>query len=259
MRLTTRIDERSPFEAVFGTIHECGHGLYEQGFDSRYEDTPLHDAPSFGLHESQSRLWENLVGRSRPFWDHYGPVMREHFPEVLADCDTNEFFRAANRVTPSLIRVEADEVTYNLHILVRFELELALFRGELEVAGLPSAWNEAYGRVLGVVPQNDAIGVMQDIHWSHGEFGYFPSYTLGNLYASMLWEAHRAADPLVDQRIGQGEFGPLLQWLREHVHRHGFVKQADELMREVTGSSLTTEPFLRYLSAKYSALYDLDD
>src|SRR5436190_2157024 len=174
VRVTTRIDERNPLSAIYATIHEAGHGMYEQGFDPAHEDTPIADAPSLGLHESQSRLWENIVGRSHAFWEHYAPVMRELFPDELADAGADDLFRAANRVEPTLIRVEADEVTYNMHVLIRFELELALLREELEVAELPEAWNDAYGRQLGVRPPNDALGVMQDIHWSHGSFGYFP-------------------------------------------------------------------------------------
>ena len=257
VRLTTRIDERAPFEAIFATIHEAGHGLYEQGFDPRYEDTPVADAPSFGLHESQSRLWENLVGRSRPFWSHYASIMQGVFPEALAGVDGETLYREANRVEPSLIRVESDEVTYNLHILIRFELELALLRGALEAGDLPAAWNEAYERVLDVRPQNDVVGVMQDIHWSNGDFGYFPSYTLGNLYSAMLWDAYRRADPEGEARIGRGEFGPLLAWLREHIHRRGFLADAEQTVRDVTGSDLSSEPFMKYLRDKYGELYGL--
>jgi carboxypeptidase Taq len=258
VRVTTRIDERHPLSAVFSTIHEAGHGMYEQGFNPLFEDTPLAEAPSLGLHESQSRLWENIVGRSLPFWQHYAPVMDEVFGEAMAGATAEDIHRACNRVQPSLIRVEADEVTYNLHILIRFELELALMREDLEVAELPSAWNDAYERTLGVKPPNDVLGVMQDIHWSSGSFGYFPTYTLGNLYSALLWDAYVATDAGAEQHIRRGEFHHLLGWLREHVHRHGAVDLGEDLIRRVTGSGLDHRPFMRYLWGKYAPLYGLE-
>ncbi len=257
VRVTTRIDERNPMSAIYATIHEAGHGMYEQGFDPAYEDTPVDDAPSLGLHESQSRLWENIVGRSREFWEHYAPVMREAFPDQLADAGADDLFQAANRVEPTLIRVEADEVTYNMHVLIRFELELALMRDQLDVAELPEAWNAAYERSLGVVPPNDSMGVMQDIHWSHGSFGYFPTYTLGNIYAGLLWDAYRAVEPDVAELIRGGEFAPLLAWLRENVHRQGSLELGEDLVRRVTGSGLDHAPFMRYLWEKYGSLYGI--
>jgi carboxypeptidase Taq len=214
-------------------------------------------SPSLGLHESQSRLWENIVGRSLPFWEHYAPVMHEVFGEAMAGADARDLYRACNRVERSLIRVEADEVTYNLHILIRFELELALMRDELEVVDLPQAWSEAYERTIGVRPPNDVLGVMQDIHWSHGSFGYFPTYTLGNLYSALLWDAYRAGDPQADEHIRRGEFHHLLGWLREHVHRHGAIDLGEDLIRRVTGSGLDHGPFMRYLWDKYTPLYGL--
>jgi carboxypeptidase Taq len=257
VRVTTRIDERHPLAAIYATIHEAGHGMYEQGFDPAYEDTPIDDAPSLGLHESQSRLWENIIGRSREFWEHYAPVMREMFPEAMGDAGADELFRAANRVEPTLIRVEADEITYNMHVLIRFELELALMRDELEVAELPGAWNDAYERQLGVRPPNDALGVMQDIHWSHGSFGYFPTYTLGNIYASLLWDTYRSANPDAAEQIRRGEFSQLLGWLRENVHRQGYLELGEDLVRRVTGSGLDHAPFMRYLWQKYGSLYGI--
>jgi carboxypeptidase Taq len=231
--------------------------MYEQGFDPAHEDTPIADAPSLGLHESQSRLWENIVGRSRAFCEHYAPVMRELFPDEMADAGADDLFRAANRVEPTLIRVEADEVTYNMHVLIRFELELALLREELEVAELPEAWNDAYERQLGVRPPNDSLGVMQDIHWSHGSFGYFPTYTLGNLYASLLWDTYTSAAPDAAEQISRGDFAPLLGWLRENVHRHGYIELGEDLVRRVTGSGLDHAPFMRYLWEKYGSLYGI--
>ena len=257
VRLTTRIDERDPFDAIFSSLHEAGHGLYEQGFDPAYEDTPLAEAPSFGIHESQSRLWENVVGRSREFWRHYEPVMHEMFPAAMAGATAEDLFREANRVQPSLIRVEADVVTYNLHILVRFQLELGVLREELEAADLPAAWNELYQRLLGIRPQNDAVGVMQDIHWSQGDFGYFPSYTLGNRYTAMLWRSYAGGNPQAGEQIGRGEFAPLLEWLRERVHRRGAIEDADVIIGRATGAELSAQPFVDYLWAKYGDLYGL--
>jgi carboxypeptidase Taq len=258
VRVTTRIDEHDPMSGVYATLHEAGHALYEQGFDPDYEDLPLAESPSFGIHESQSRLWENLVGRSREFWTFYEPVMHETFPEAMAGAGIEDLYRAANRVERSLIRVEADEVTYNLHILVRFELELALLREDVEAAELPAAWNDLYERSIGVRPQNDVVGVMQDIHWSQGDLGYFPSYTLGNLYAAMLWDAYAKDDPEAGARIARGEFGSVLGWLREHVHRPGSIADADVIVRRATGSDLTIDPFMRYLRGKYGALYGFE-
>jgi carboxypeptidase Taq len=257
VRVTTRIHEHEPFDSIFSTIHECGHALYEQGFDPAWEGTPIAEAPSLGLHESQSRMWENIVGRSAPFWEHYCQPMREAFPDVLNGVTPEDLYREVNRVHPSLIRVDSDEVTYNLHILIRFELELALMREELEVVDLPGAWNDSYERTLGVRPPSDAQGVMQDIHWSSGSMGYFPTYTLGNLYSAILWDAYAAQDPQAASRIGAGDFAPLLSWLRKNVHRPGYLYLAEDLVRNVTGSGLTHEPFMRYLWAKYGPLYDI--
>jgi carboxypeptidase Taq len=257
VRVTTRLDEHDPWSGIFSTIHEAGHGLYEQGLDPAYEDTPAAAAPSLGLHESQSRLWENLVGRGRAFWERYLPVMREHFPEELAAASVDDVYRHVNRVTPSLIRVEADEVTYNLHIVIRFELELALLRGELEVDDLPGAWNDAYDRLLGVRPSHDGDGVMQDIHWSQGAFGYFPTYTLGNLYAAVLWERMAADLGDLDEVVRRGELATLLAWMRERIHRRGHLDDGEDLIRRVTGDGLRHEPFMRYLRGKYAPLYGL--
>ncbi len=259
VRVTTRIDERFPMSGIYATLHEAGHGMYEQGFDPQYEDTPLAEAPSLGLHESQSRLWENIVGRSLAFWERYAPVMGEMFGEAAAGCGPEEFYRACNRVQPSLIRVEADEITYNLHILIRFELELALLRDELEVADLPAAWNDAYAETLGIRPENDVLGVMQDIHWPSGSIGYFPTYTLGNVYSGMLWEAYEAADPDWKGHIRRGEFDHLLGWLREQVHRSGSMEQGEDLVQRVTGSTLDHGPLMRYLRGKFAPLYGLSD
>ncbi|HEX8820002.1 MAG TPA: carboxypeptidase M32 [Archangium sp.] len=254
VRLTTDLEEGT-LTALFSSLHEGGHGLYEQGFSEAHYRTPLANAPSMGLHESQSRMWENLVGRSRAFWTHYYPALREAFPEALAGVDLDTFHAAVNRVTPSLIRVEADEVTYNLHIVLRYELELLLIRDELPLDELPAAWNERMERYLGSPPPDDTRGVLQDIHWAWGEFGYFPTYALGNLYAASLYAAAKRALPTLEEGIARGELKPLRDWLRTHVHAEGHRRPAEELVRTVTGQGLTDRDFLAYLKSKYGALY----
>jgi len=255
VRVTTRIFPDDPFSSVYSTIHEAGHGMYSQGHDERYEDMPVAEAPSLGAHESQSRLWENIVGRSRPFWEHYAAVIPEYLGDTVDGATVDDLYRDVNRVEPSLIRVEADEVTYNLHIMIRFELELALMAGDLDVDELPAAWNDAYARRLGVRPANDVVGVLQDTHWSDGAFGYFPTYSLGNLYSAMLWRALSADIPDVDEQIAAGRFDGILGWLREHVHRAGSLEDCEPMMRRVTGLELSHEPLMDYLWGKYGALY----
>ncbi len=255
VRLTTRIDEANLLNSLFSSIHEVGHGLYEQGYAEADYRTPLASSPSMGLHESQSRLWENMVGRSRAFWEHFFPLLRAEFPQSLAGVDVDRFHGAVNRVIPSLIRTEADEVTYNLHIVLRYELELLLIHDELPLEDVPAAWNERMLRYLGVKPPDDTLGVLQDIHWSWGEFGYFPTYSLGNLYSASLFHAAERAMPDLTDRIRHGELLPLRDWLRDNVHRPGYRVSAEELIRKVTGQGLTGTDFLRYLKGKYGALY----
>jgi carboxypeptidase Taq len=214
-------------------------------------------APSLGLHESQSRLWENQIGRSRAFWEHYYPSYRQAFPDALAGVDLEQWLRAINIVQPSLIRVEADELTYNLHILIRFELEVALLRGDLAVADLPGAWNDAYRAALGVVVPSDSDGVLQDVHWSGGAFGYFPTYTLGNLYSAQLMEAAARDLGDLDGHFRRGEFLPLLGWMRTHIHSQGSLRAAEETAQAATGKPLEPTNLLAYLRAKYGALYQL--
>ncbi len=257
VRITTRMYADDPFPSVMGTIHEAGHGLYEQGMDPAYEDLPVGSPPSLGLHESQSRLWENVVGRSRGFWQHYTPLICEVIGAPMAGTSPEDVYRHVNTVQASLIRVDADEVTYNLHVLIRFELELALMREELEVADLPGAWNDAYQRHLGIRPPHDGDGVLQDTHWSGGAFGYFPTYTLGTIYSAMLWERLRRDLPDVDGQIAAGEFAPLLGWLREHIHHPGSLYEGPELIERVTGGGLDHRPLMRYLWAKFGPLYGL--
>ncbi|NTX65290.1 carboxypeptidase M32 [Myxococcus sp. CA051A] len=257
VRLTTHVDESNPLSAIFSTIHEAGHGLFEQGFSPEHYRTPLAASPSMGLHESQSRLWENLVGRGRPFWEHYFPLLRASFPDALAQVDLDAFHTVVNDVRPSLIRTESDEVTYNLHIAVRYELELLLIRDELPLEELPAAWNARMERYLGVTPPDDTQGVLQDIHWAWGELGYFPTYSLGNLYSASLYRAAGRELPELEGQLRRGQMLPLRDWLRERIHRQGFRLPAEERVREVTGQGLTDADFLGYLRAKYGALYGI--
>jgi carboxypeptidase Taq len=257
VRLTTRYNPGFIASGIFGTIHEAGHGLYELGFGEELLGTLLADGTSMGIHESQSRMWENLIGRSLPFWRFFFPELQAQFPAALAGIGVEEFYRGINAVEPSLIRVEADEVTYTLHILARFELEKRLIAGELGVADLPSAWNEQYQSLLGIVPPDDAHGVLQDIHWSMGSFGYFPTYALGNLYAAQLFQAMRRDLPELDGHMLRGQFAPILAWLREKVHRVGRTVPAAELCRQVTGRDLDPGCLLEYLETKYAGIYEL--
>lgn len=251
VRLTTRLFRNDGSNGLFSALHEAGHGLYEQGLAA--DGTPLSTAASMGLHESQSRLWENVIGRSRPFWSHFLPRLAARFPEPMRGVSVDRWLASINRVQPSLIRVDADEVTYNLHILVRFELELALIHGDLSVRDLPGAWNERYERVLGVRPPTDADGVLQDIHWSLGEFGYFPTYAVGNMYAASLTRAAERALPTLWQEVARGELSGLRGWLKTNVHEVGRAKDAEEIVRDVTGTGLTETDLLAYLRAKYEA------
>jgi carboxypeptidase Taq len=257
VRLTTRYDPSFIGSGIFGTIHEAGHGLYELGIGEELAGTLLADGASMGIHESQSRMWENLFGRSLPFWQHFFPELQALFPAALAGIRVEEFYRGINAVQPSLIRVEADEVTYNLHIMARFELEKRLIAGELGVEDLPAAWNEQYRSLLGIVPPDDAQGVLQDIHWSMGSFGYFPTYALGNLYAAQLFQVLRRDLSALDQHLLRGEFAPILAWLREKVHRVGRTVPAAELCRQVTGRDLDPGFLLAYLEGKYAGIYEL--
>ena len=256
VRITTRYPHRS-LSAIFGMLHESGHAMYSQGTAPSLERTPLAGGASNGIHESQSRLWENLVGRSRPFWQHAFPGLHELFPEQLRTVDAERFYRAVNRVEPSLIRVEADEVTYNLHIILRFELERALVAGELNPRDLPEVWNAKMAEYLGVTPSTDADGVMQDIHWPSGLIGYFPSYTIGNVASVQLFEAARRAHPDLPDQIRRGEFASLLTWLRAHVHQHGRKFFPRDLLVRATGGPLTPEPYLRYLHEKFGEIYEV--
>jgi carboxypeptidase Taq len=256
-RITTRYDEHCFPMAFFGILHEAGHGLYDQGLPTTHYGLPPGSYVSLGIHESQSRLWENAVGRSLPFWRFFFPLAQQHFPDALADVSLDDFHFAINDVRPSLIRIEADEATYNLHIIIRFELERAALRGDLSVADLPGAWREKYREYLGIEPPNDADGVLQDIHWSAGLIGYFPTYTLGNLYAAQFFEQADADLGGIDDLLSRCEFGPLLQWLRSRIHARGQCYSAAELADTVTGKPLSHQPLLDLLRRKFEPLYGM--
>lgn len=258
VRITTRYDQNFLPSSLYGSMHETGHGLYEQGIAERYTGNVLEGGASLGVHESQSRLWENLVGRSRPFVGHVFPKLQAAFPAALGDTDAERFYRAINKVAPSLIRVEADEVTYNLHILLRFEMENDLLEGRLSVSDAPAAWNAKMEQYLGLTPPDDAQGILQDVHWSGGMIGYFPTYSVGNILSVQLFEkANADLDGQIAGQIGRGEFGPLLGWLRENVHQWGRKYLPTELVQRVTGGPLDPAPYLNYLHAKFGAIYGL--
>ena len=257
VRLTTRYNEADFADGFFSILHEAGHGMYEQGLPAEHYGLPLGEATSLGIHESQSRLWENHVGRSRQFWEYALPRAQQTFGAALAGCTVDAAYAAFNDVRPSLIRVDADELTYNLHILIRFELERAMIEDDLQAADLPTAWREKYRAYLGVAPDDDASGALQDVHWSAGLFGYFPTYSLGNLYAAQLFEqAGRDLGDLPDS-IRRGQFAPLLAWLRERIHCHGQRYTAAELVQRTTGRPLSHASWISQMTAKYGELYRL--
>ena len=256
VRLTTRYQADQLTSSLFGIIHETGHGLYEQGLPGEQAGLPVCESISLGIHESQSRMWENMVGRSRPFWQYQLPRLQAVFPE-LKNVDVEQMYREVNRVEASMIRVEADEVTYNLHILLRFELEQAMVSGEISVADLPGLWNERMESYLGIRPANDAEGVLQDIHWSGGLMGYFPTYTLGNLYAAQFFVQAREDLGDLDEQFDRGDTATLLRWLRENIHSQGRRLTATELVTQVTGRPLGIDDLMNYLEGKFGELYDL--
>jgi carboxypeptidase Taq len=255
VRITTRYDARNLMGAISGVNHEDGHALYELGLDPEHAGTPLSQPISLGVHESQSRLWENCVGKSRAFWSYWYPRLQQQFPDQLQTVPVETFYQAMNKSGLSLIRTESDELTYNLHIIIRFELELALIEGSLKVADLPTAWNDKYEELLGIRPPNDAEGVLQDVHWSGGNIGYFPTYTLGNLISLQLWEKALSEHPDLEPQIAAGSYDTLLQWLRKNVHRPGRRYDTRGLVQKICGTEILVEPFARYLEDKFSALY----
>ena len=256
VRWTTRYDENEPFGSLYGSMHEVGHALYEQGRPRNLDLQPAGHAVSLGIHESQSRLWENQIGRSLEFCEWVLPLWKKEFPH-MSGITTEQFWRAVNRTEPSLIRVEADEATYNLHIMIRYEIEKKLINGDLEVDDLPDAWNDAYEAYLGIRSPNNTLGVLQDVHWSMGAIGYFPTYTLGNLYAAQLLETARNELSNLEDQVRQGEFSHLLDWMRKHIHAKGSILKPEDLILEVTGKLPSPEPFVSYLRSKLETLYGI--
>lgn len=255
VRITTRFDRNWLPCALMGSIHETGHALYEQGFDPKDDDTPLSGAASLAFHESQSRLWENMVGRSRAFWNVFYPDLQKQFAGTLDDTSVDTFYHAINKVEPSLIRVEADEVTYGLHIMLRYEMEQGMLSGEIAVADVPEAWNEKMRAYLGVTPPDDAHGCLQDVHWSGASFGYFPTYALGSMLSAQLYDKALADNPGTQNDLENGEFGSLLSWLRENVHKPGRRYLPAELVERVCGEPAQSRSYLRYLNTKFSDVY----
>ncbi|WP_303673210.1 carboxypeptidase M32 [Vampirovibrio chlorellavorus] len=256
VRLTTRVDEYDVFSALSSSMHEGGHGMYEQGVNPALNRTPLAEGTSLGIHESQSRMWENLVGRSKAFWSHYLPKLQATFP-ALEGVDLARFYHAINRVQPSFIRVEADEVTYNLHIMVRYEIEKALIEGTMNVDEVPEAWAAKMREYLGITPANDAEGALQDIHWSHGSFGYFPTYTLGNLYSAQFFNTAKQQNPTLEQDIAHGNLLTLKNWLNQEIHAVGKMESAATIVQRVTGEPLNARYFVDYLWQKYGDIFNI--
>ena len=258
VRITTRVQENDLGDCLFSNMHEAGHAMYEQGIDMSYEGTPLAGGTSAGVHESQSRLWENIVGRSRGFWEYMYPKTQAHFPDQLRDVPLETFYQAINKVEKSLIRTDADEVTYNLHVMLRFDFELQMLEGSLSIRDLPEAWHERFEHDLGIVPPDDKDGVLQDVHWYAGIIGgAFQGYTLGNILSAQFYDAALRAHPSIPDEMKQGNFGTLHGWLRENIYRHGSKFTAPEIIERASGSPLTIEPYINYLRTKYGALYTL--
>lgn len=257
VRVTTRVYERELQSCLFSCIHEGGHGLYDQGLDQRYFGTPLGDSVSLGIHESQSRLWENCVGRSRAFWRFFYPILQQTFHHQLQSTDVERFYAAINSVKPSFIRVEADELTYNLHIMLRFEIEQDIIEGKVQPEDLPALWNQKMEEYLGITPTSDAEGLLQDVHWSFGAFGYFPTYTLGNLYSVQFFEQAKLEIPRLEEGIAAGQLLELRRWLEQKIHRWGRMFTPDHLAQRVTGATISPEPFLSYVEKKYGEIYQL--
>jgi carboxypeptidase Taq len=257
VRITTRFLPNYVSSAIFSTMHEAGHGLYELGIDHALARTPLASGASLAIHESQSRMWENLVGRSLPFWEYFYPRLKDYFPSQLGNIDLGSFYKGINKVEPSLIRVEADEATYNLHIMLRLELEIALMEGNLAVKDLPEAWNSRMDKYLGLTPPDDTNGVLQDVHWSGGMIGYFSTYALGNLVSVQLWEQIDKDIADLDEQMRNGEFSTLLEWLRENIHRHGAKFEPQEMVQHITGTKIDPAPYIKYLQTKFGEIYSL--
>lgn len=254
VRMTTRYKGNDVYYSIGSTIHETGHSIYEQNLPSKHFGTPLSEAVSMGIHESQSRLWENQIGKSLPFWQYFYPKLQRIFPEPFKKLRLAEFYKIINRVEPSLIRTEADEVTYNLHIILRFEIERELVEGSLEVKDLPKIWNAKVKEYFGLTVPSDKLGILQDVHWSGGDFGYFPTYTLGNLYAAQFYNQMKKDIPKLNQQIAKGDFSKINNWLKQNIHRHGKTYRAGALVKKVTGEELNSRYFAEYLEKKYLSL-----
>ena len=255
VRVTTRIDEKDFANMTWSCIHELGHALYEQGLPANEYGLPLGEACSFSIHESQSRLWENQVGRSLGFWNHYYPVLQKKFPNQLNKIPVYEFYAAINKVQPSLVRTEADEVTYHFHVYVRYQLEKKLIEGSIDVKDIPAFWNEHYQEFLGVQVPDDLHGALQDVHWSHGSFGYFPTYSLGSFYAAQFFRKAKEDIPTLEMDVESGKFDKLLNWLRTNIHQHGRFHTSEELCAKICGESLNIQYFTQYLLDKYGKIY----
>lgn len=257
VRITTRVDENNFMYCLSSSIHEGGHALYEQGMDPRWYGTPFCEAISYGIHESQSRLWENLVGLSKPFWEYYFPKLQKIFPENLSLISADEFYLAVNTIKPGLIRTEADEITYNLHIMLRFEIEQLIINEGLEVNELPVLWNKKMEEYFDIIPETDTNGVLQDVHWSQGSFGYFPTYALGNLYNIIMYTKANEDLPNMKNDIREGNFLFLRNWLKDNIHEVGRRQTAKEIIKTISGKNLSAKPFIDYLKNKYSEIYTL--
>jgi carboxypeptidase Taq len=258
VRITTNYERKNPLFSFFSTVHEAGHALYELGLPrDEFKDTVISDAPSLGLHESQSRFWENMIARNKHFWNYFYSEFQKIAPEKLKDMDIETWYRYVNQVRPSFIRVEADELTYCLHVILRFEIELALMEEKISVSELPQVWNEKMHDLLGITPNNDKEGVLQDMHWSGGSFGYFPTYAIGTIYASQLFKQLSKEKTDIYEQIEQGNFKNILTWLREHIHRYGRLMTADEIIKKTCGDGLNSKVFVSYLKDKYYPLYDV--
>ncbi len=257
VRITTRVDENNFSSLLWSSIHEGGHALYEQGLPENEYGLPLGSAVSLGIHESQSRLWENCVGRSKAFWKYFYPILQQYFPAQLDNIPVTGFYKAVNKVQPSLIRTEADEVTYHFHVLIRYEIEKALLEGNIPVKDLPGAWNDMYKKYLGISSPDDKQGILQDVHWSHGMLGYFPTYSLGSFYAAQFFEQASKDINDLHTQIESGEFSNLLHWLRTHIHQYGRRYQSEELCKKATGRGLDFTSFMNYIENKYTEVYDI--
>ena len=258
VRITTNYEHKGLLSSFFSTIHEAGHAFYELGLlKGEYKDTVISDAPSLGMHESQSRFWENMIARSNPFWTYFAPIVNRVVSDTSKDMNTETWYRAINQVKPSLIRVEADELTYCLHVILRFELELELLEEKITVAELPDCWNQKINDFLGITPKNDTEGVLQDMHWSGGEFGYFPTYAIGTIYASQLFKQFSKEHTTIREEISEGNFTTILNWLSMHVHQYGRLMTANEIINKTCGEGLNSKVFITYLKEKYYPLYDI--